>query len=99
MMIGKGPYANQFGVLMPVIAVNIPGTPPTSEFLKKLFHARARVHDGMIYGMMKRVVMIFFHFISVLIASHANIPPTPIATTHEPRAQTRECARGWTNVV
>ena len=63
MMIGKGPYANQFGVLMPVIAVNIPGTPPTSEFLKKLFQARASVHDGMIYGMMKRVVIIFFHFI------------------------------------
>ena len=43
---GKAPYANQFAVPRPVMAVKRPGAPPMSRLRKKLSQAMARVHEG-----------------------------------------------------
>ena len=58
------------------------------EFLKKLSHAIAKVHAGMMYGKTKTVEIKPFALILVRVTVQAKKPPTAIAITQERKATT-----------
>ena len=86
------------GVASPVTASKIPVVPPIRLFLKQFVHAIASVHPGMIYRNINSVEQSFLQYISVLMTSHANIPPTAMAIKQENTAHIREFTRGMTKV-
>ena len=83
-MIGKGPYANQSGVGLPVMNSSTPGVPPDFAFLNKTVQAIAIVHEGIMYGTVASVLINPFPGTSVLTTNHAINPPMNKATAVAP---------------
>ena len=77
-MIGKAPYASQFGVTIPRDS-RMPAEPPSLLFLNMVSHTTAKVHEGIIYGSIMRFDIHFLPGRSVLTIYHARIPPRGIA--------------------
>ena len=71
-------------VSIPVRAVNRPGLPPMYALRKKFSQAMASVHDGIMYGNTKIVLMMDLNLISERATSQATVPPSPMAITQLP---------------